>query len=94
MARNRQSPELTDRIYTYPRCGEGIDQVSRMAIRTFRLKNFKAVKDSGTIVFTPLTVFAGNNGSCKSSIIEGLITYQTMVESGLDAAMNRWRGWG
>ena len=35
-----------------------------------RLKNFKAVRDSGEISFTPLTVFIGNNGSGKSSVIE------------------------
>jgi AAA15 family ATPase/GTPase len=37
---------------------------------SFRVKNFKAVQDSKTIKFTPLTVFIGNNGSGKSSIFE------------------------
>src|SRR5437660_384226 len=41
-------------------------------LQSFRLKNFKAVRDSGVINFTPLTVFIGGNGSGKSSIIEGL----------------------
>lgn len=62
------------------------------ALRSFRLENFKAVRDSGTIKFTPLTVFIGNNGSGKSSIIEGLETFQTVVEQGLDSAMEQWRG--
>jgi predicted ATPase len=57
-----------------------------------RLKNFKAVRDSGTIRFTPLTAFIGNNGSGKSSIIEGLETFQAIVELGLDRAMAQWRG--
>jgi hypothetical protein len=48
-------------------------------LRSFRLKNFKAVRDRGVIRFTPLTVFIGNNGSGKSSIIEGLETSQTIV---------------
>jgi predicted ATPase len=50
------------------------------------------VRDSGTIQFTPLTVFIGNNGSGKSSIVEGLETFQTIVEQGLDNAMQQWRG--
>lgn len=62
------------------------------ALRSFRLKNFKAVRDSHTIRFTPLTVFIGNNGSGKSSIVEGLETFQTIVEQGLDEAMQQWRG--
>src|SRR5580765_7661401 len=63
-----------------------------LRLKSFRLKNFKAVRDSGEIEFTPLTVFIGNNGSGKSSIVEGLQTYQDIVTQGLDAAMNRWRG--
>lgn len=40
----------------------------------------------------PLTVFIGNNGSGKSSIIEGLETFQAIVEQSLDKAMQQWRG--
>lgn len=61
-------------------------------LKSFRLKNFKAVRDSKILKFTPLTVFIGNNGSGKSSIIEGLATYQMIVRDGLDDAMNYWRG--
>ena len=39
-------------------------------LRSFKLKNFKAVRDSGILRFTPLTVFIGNNGG-------GLSTYGT-----------------
>ena len=56
------------------------------------IKNFKAVRNSGTVKLTPLTVFIGNNGSGKSSLIEGLETYQETVTHGLDAAMGRWLG--
>lgn len=63
-----------------------------LALRSFRLQNFKAVQDSTSLAFTPLTVFIGNNGSGKSSIVEGLETYRTIVTDGLDAAANRWRG--
>lgn len=61
-------------------------------LRSFRLKHFKAVRDSGPIKFTPLTVFVGNNGSGKSSITEALETLQAIVGRGLDEAMQAWRG--
>lgn len=64
----------------------------KLALKSFRLKNFKAVRDSGVVPFTPLTVFIGDNGSGKSSLVEGLQTYQRVVTDGLDAAMDMWRG--
>jgi len=42
----------------------------KLSLSSFCLKNFKAVQDSKTIKFTPLTAFVGNNGSGKSSIVE------------------------
>src|SRR5215469_3506203 len=60
-------------------------------LQSFRLKNFKAVRDSGIIKFEPLTVFIGDNGSGKSSIIEGLETLQAIVSHDLDTAMYPWR---
>lgn len=65
--------------------------MSSPSLQTFRLKNFKAVRDSGTIKFTPLTAFIGNNGSGKSSIIEGLEMLHTIVTADLDAAIAPWR---
>jgi predicted ATPase len=64
----------------------------QLALRSFRLSNFKAVRESKTIRFGPLTVLIGNNGSGKSSLIDGIETFRAIVLSGLDAAMNRWRG--
>jgi predicted ATPase len=61
-------------------------------LKSFRLKNFKAIRDSKAVRLTPLTVFIGNNGSGKSSLIEGMETLQDIVEHGLDEAMHRWRG--
>ncbi len=61
-------------------------------LKSLRIKNFKAVRDSKAIRLTPLTVFIGNNGSGKSNIIEALETYKTIVESNLDTAMRPWRG--
>jgi predicted ATPase len=62
------------------------------ALHSFRLRNFKAVRDSGSVKLTPLTVFIGNNGSGKSSLIEGMETFQAIIEHGLDEAMLPWRG--
>jgi len=61
-------------------------------LRSFLVRNFKAIRNSKAIKFTPLTVFIGNNGSGKSSVIEALSTYQMIVRDGLDDAMNYWRG--
>ncbi len=59
-------------------------------LQSFRLKNFKAVQDSRIIKFTPLTIFIGNNGSGKSSIIEGLEMLYTLITSNLDTAILPW----
>jgi predicted ATPase len=61
-------------------------------LNSVSIENFKAVRKSGTVKLTPLTVFIGNNGSGKSSLIEGLETYQETVSRGLDAAIARWLG--
>lgn len=63
-----------------------------MNLSSFCLKNFKAVQNTKTIKFTPLTVFIGNNGSGKSSIVEAMETFQAIVLSGLDEAMIPWYG--
>jgi AAA15 family ATPase/GTPase len=55
-----------------------------------QIKNFKAIQDSKSIKFTPLTTFIGNNGSGKSSIVEAMETFQSIVSSGLDATMIFW----
>jgi predicted ATPase len=65
--------------------------IKPIPLQSFRLKNFKAVRDSGTIKFGPLTVFIGDNGSGKSSIIEGLETLQAIVTYDLDTAILPWR---
>ena len=65
---------------------------SKLSLSSFCLKNFKAVQNSKTIKFTPLTVFIGNNGSGKSSVVEAMETFQSIVLSGLDEAMAPWYG--
>lgn len=63
-----------------------------LALKSFRLKNFKAIRDSGDVKFTPLTVLIGDNGSGKSSLVEGLRTLQHICFQDLDKAMRYWRG--
>ena len=65
---------------------------NKLALKSFRLKNFKAIQDSGVVKFTPLTVLIGDNGSGKSSLVEGLETYQRIVTDGLNKAMQKWHG--
>ena len=65
---------------------------SKLSLSSFCLKYFKAIQNSKTIRFTPLTVFIGNNGSGKSSIVEAMETFQSIVLSGLDEAMIPWYG--
>lgn len=67
-------------------------QIEPLRLRSFRLKNFKAVSDSGVINFEPLTVFIGNNGSGKSSIIEGIKAFQDITGQDLDDVMQGWHG--
>lgn len=64
----------------------------RFSLNKLTVKNFKAVRQSGEIDMTPLTVFIGNNGSGKSSLIEGLEVYSDVVVKGLDEAFERWLG--
>ena len=59
---------------------------------SLRIRNFKGIRDSGSLRLTPLTVLIGNNGSGKSSVLEGLETVQRCVEENIDAALQMWRG--
>lgn len=56
------------------------------------IKNFKAIQ-SATIKLSDISVFVGNNGSGKSSVIEALQTLQNVLLYGLSAGFNeRWFG--
>ena len=63
-----------------------------MTLQSARIRNFKAIVDSRAVRFGPLTVFIGHNGSGKSSLIEALETYQSILADGLDLAMQHWLG--
>ena len=52
-------------------------------LKSMRIDNYKAVRSSGKIDFNPFTVLIGGNGSGKSSLVEALLTYQSIVVDGL-----------
>lgn len=51
---------IKNRIYTKGEFGK---------MKSFRIKNIKSFKDSGTIEFKPLTIFVGKNSCGKSSLL-------------------------
>lgn len=66
--------------------------MKKPVLKSVRTKNFKAITDSGKIKLGPLTVFIGNNGSGKSSLIEGLETFQAIAMLGIDKAFTPFHG--
>jgi predicted ATPase len=63
-----------------------------MKLTSIRIKQFKAVDDSGTLKLGPLTAFVGFNGTGKSSIIEACEFLQNYALGGLEAALSPWFG--
>ena len=64
----------------------------KLALSSMRVKNFKAVKDSGVLELGPLTAFIGDNGSGKSSMIEALRFAATLGRKDLDEAVAPFKG--
>src|SRR5687768_4618699 len=56
------------------------------------IENFKAIHTGTDLPIQPFTVFIGNNGTGKSSIIEALWALQNAVVSDLDKAFKEWGG--
>jgi predicted ATPase len=63
-----------------------------MRLKSIKIQNFKAIRDSKSIKITPLTTFIGNNGSGKSSIIEALQMLKELTLGGIDSAIAPWHG--
>lgn len=59
-------------------------------INNIEVKNFKAI-ESAKVKLTPLTAFIGYNGMGKSSLLEALQMFNSIVTEGLDAAVRPWR---
>lgn len=64
-----------------------------LPLEKVQFKHFKAIRETGPLTFGPLTVFIGNNGSGKSSIIEALETVQRLSREDLDAALVPFGGY-
>jgi predicted ATPase len=57
-------------------------------LKSVTIKNFKSIQ-SATIKLTDLSVFIGDNGSGKSSVIEALHLFQDILVYGVFTAFNR-----
>jgi ABC-type Mn2+/Zn2+ transport system ATPase subunit len=64
----------------------------RFRLDSFRLRRFKAVRESGSVKFTPFTLLIGANGSGKSSLIEGLEAAYELFFTDPTHVFQRWRG--
>ncbi len=62
-------------------------------ITSLRVKSFKAVKDSGLLRPGGLTVFIGDNGTGKSSVLEALRFVATLAHDTLDDALAPFKGY-
>lgn len=61
-------------------------------IRSVRIRNFKALRDTGVIRLRDLSVFIGNNGSGKSSVFEALRFLQDAFRTDLAEAFRLYGG--
>jgi predicted ATP-dependent endonuclease of OLD family len=59
-------------------------------LKFITIKNFKAIQ-SATVKMSDLSVFIGNNGSGKSSVIEALQMFQNALNYGLSRAFQDHR---
>ena len=61
-------------------------------IQSVFVENFKAIHKAASFPLQPFTVFIGNNGTGKSSILEALKLLQDAVNTNLDEAFRNWGG--
>jgi predicted ATPase len=65
----------------------------KQALSSVHVQGFKAVKDSGVLKLGGLTVFIGNNGAGKSSILEALRFLADLSRGTLDQTLEPFRGY-
>jgi predicted ATPase len=61
-------------------------------IQKISIENFKAIYKAVDFPVQPFTVFIGNNGTGKSTVIEALRVLQMAVNGGLNTAFEEWGG--
>ena len=61
-------------------------------ITNIYIENFKAIHKAANFPLQPFTMFIGNNGTGKSSVIEALKLLQDAVNTSLDEAFRKWYG--
>jgi len=61
-------------------------------IQRISIENFKAIFHTVDIPIAPFSVFIGNNGTGKSTVIEALRVLQIAVSRGLNDAFAEWGG--
>jgi len=61
-------------------------------IQRISIENFKAIYKAVDFRIQPFTVFIGNNGAGKSTVIEALRVLQIAVNKGLNVAFQDWGG--
>ena len=57
-------------------------------LASLRVENFKSFRDTQIIELAPLTILAGINSSCKSSIIQALLLLKQSLESAPSVVLN------
>jgi predicted ATPase len=65
----------------------------RLPLAKVQVKHFKAIRETGSLPLGSLSVFIGNNGSGKSSIIEAMETVQRLALENLDEAWAPFGGY-
>ncbi len=62
-------------------------------IQSVSISHFKSVVESKLVRLQDLSIFIGNNGTGKSSVLEALKTLQDVILSGLSEALTQWGGY-
>lgn len=68
-------------------------RLMKRPIASLRVRHFKAIKDTGVLKPGGLTVFIGDNGTGKSSVIEALRFVADLAHETLDRALERFGGY-